>query len=353
MKKILSNKNNVKLLGRTISIDDTLWCALSATGIEFEFTGKHLELNILGDDNATNKETDVTFLARFAIFVNEKRIIDEQINFSKKCFTVVDEVNVVNATIKVLKLSEAPMSLMGIEELICDDNASIKPVAKLSKSIEFIGDSITCGYGVDAPNELTPFSTATEDPTKAYAYLTAKELGWDYSLVSYSGHGIISGYTEGDEPYIDELVPPFYPLVGHSNGKVNGVNVTNGDWDFSSFSPDYIMINLGTNDDSYCKEYKDRQEHFRDEYVNFIKQVRSYNPSSKIICVLGLMGDRLYPYVEEAVSIYIKVTGDTNICCFPITPQDSSNGYGADYHPSCLSHKLASKAVSDNMRSFL
>lgn len=353
MKKLLPNNNNTKIIGRTINVESNLWCALSATGIEFNFTGKHLDITILGDDNSVNPDFLITFLARFAIYVNDNRIVDEQINFKNKCYTIIDEATEVNAIIKVLKLSEAPMSLMGIGDIICDDSAIITPVVKQSKSIEFIGDSITCGYGVDAPNELTPFSTATEDPTKAFAYLTAKNLGMDYSLVSYSGHGIISGYTEGDVPYLEELVPPFYPLIGHSCGEVNGKCITNDAWNFNSFSPDYIMINLGTNDDSYCKDYKDRQEQFRNEYVNFIKLVRSLNPTSKIICVLGLMGDRLYPYVEEAVSIYKKATGDDNICHFPITPQNPSNGYGADYHPSSLSHKLASEEVINNLRSLL
>ena len=43
--------------------------------------------------------------------------------------------------------------------------------------IEFIGDSITCGYGIDEMNEKGYFSTATENFTKSYAYITAENLG--------------------------------------------------------------------------------------------------------------------------------------------------------------------------------
>lgn len=56
-------------------------------------------------------------------------------------------------------------------------------------------DSITCGYGVDDEDRSHQFSTKTEDATKAYAYKTAQLLNADYSLVSYSGHGVVLGYT--------------------------------------------------------------------------------------------------------------------------------------------------------------
>lgn len=49
--------------------------------------------------------------------------------------------------------------------------------------MEFIGDSITCGYGVDDPDKEHHFKTATEDVTKAYAYKTALALNADYSMV--------------------------------------------------------------------------------------------------------------------------------------------------------------------------
>ena len=54
------------------------------------------------------------------------------------------------------------------------------------RAIEFIGDSITCGYGVDDEVAEHHFATGTEDTTRAYALRTARKLGVDYSLVSLS-----------------------------------------------------------------------------------------------------------------------------------------------------------------------
>ena len=75
------------------------------------------------------------------------------------------------------------------------------------KYIEFIGDSITCGYGIDTACEANTFSTTNENVNKAFSYLTAAALGADASFVSYSGHGLISGYTGNpDIPTLDELI---------------------------------------------------------------------------------------------------------------------------------------------------
>ena len=97
---------------------------------------------------------------------------------------------------EIIKLSESPMSAVGIEAF-AEGSAEALPEKPLK--IEFIGDSITCGYGVDDEDENHQFTTATEDVTKAYAYKTAKALDAEYSMFSASGYGIVSGYTEGDE----------------------------------------------------------------------------------------------------------------------------------------------------------
>lgn len=76
--------------------------------------------------------------------------------------------------------------------------------------MEFIGDSITCGYGVDDEVAEHQFKTATEDVTRAYAYKTARMLNADYSMFSASGYGIITGYTEGDVKLEDQRLPQFY-----------------------------------------------------------------------------------------------------------------------------------------------
>ena len=56
-------------------------------------------------------------------------------------------------TIRLIKLCEAAFGKMGIISFIHD--GIMKPTAYKNKKIEFIGDSITCGYGIEAKNLST------------------------------------------------------------------------------------------------------------------------------------------------------------------------------------------------------
>ena len=141
------------------------------------------------------------------------------------------------------------MSTVGIKEIRCVGSA-IKPTEKKDMLIEFIGDSITCGYGIDDPDKDHHFVTATEDVTKAYAYLTAKTLDADYSMLSFSGYGIISGYTDNDNKVSAQTVPQFYTKLGYSWGKNGDFSPQESEWEFSGRQPDLVVVNLGTNDES-------------------------------------------------------------------------------------------------------
>ena len=73
--------------------------------------------------------------------------------------------------------------------------------------------------------------------------------------------------------------------------------------------------------------------------------MRSHNPEAKILCVLGMMGDRLYPFVEKAVADYTQQTGDSNITCMAFPVQLAEDGYAADWHPSIVTHDKATQRL--------
>lgn len=348
---IYAERYYVKYLGRTYFSDNILWLALSGGGIEFTFQGRYLELHLQGDDNVSSQATDDK--ARVAVFINGIRVTDEMITKDETCLVLIDNSFPSDYHVRVVKLSEAPMSIVGISRLIADTDAIFIPIETSGCKIEFIGDSITCGYGIDDSNLEHAFSTATEDVTKAYAYLTAQAFHADYSMVSYSGHGIISGYTETDEPQLSELVPPFYPLVGFSRGTYKGKAITKEAWDFCTFSPDLIVINLGTNDDSYCQDIKSRQEDFAANYTAFLKEVRAYNPHAVILCTYGLMNDRLHPYIDKAVSDYQNESGDNNVYRMRFTLQTDEDGYVVNFHPSIKTHHMAAWTLVKKIKEIM
>lgn len=348
----LPDAEHVKQIGRTELLEDTLWMAFSGSGAEFQFTGKKAVVTFQGD-SASLRVGNVDNHARIAIYVNGERVIDDMIDRAEKSYTVVESDTEEDCTIRIIKLSETAMSTVGIKRIEADAGAVIQPVEERDYLIEFIGDSITCGYGVDDEDRNHHFSTRTEDVTKTYAYKTAEALNADYSMVAISGYGVISGYTaDGSEKNTAQTLPQYYDKLGFSYGQYSGRTPQDCSWDFSGREPDLIVVNLGTNDDSYTLTDGERQEEFQTAYTAFIEQIRSCNPDARIVCTLGIMGDRLYPYVEQAVETYTAQTGDECVTAMKFDPQSASDGYAADWHPTEATHRKAAEKLTTYIESF-
>ncbi|ETT55647.1 SGNH/GDSL hydrolase family protein [Paenibacillus sp. FSL P4-0338] len=342
--------HHVRIIGRTHWMGEVLWLALSGGGVEFSFYGRAARITLQGDDIAATGNN----LARIGISVNGRRVIDDQVDQPRKTYTVFESDTAQEVTVRITKLSEAAMSTVGISEIEVEAEGGIMPTPSPQHTIEFIGDSITCGYGVDDEEALHTFSTATEDVTKAYAYLSAEQLGADYSMVCYSGYGIITGYTENDQKLTTHLLPDYYERVGKSEGRFGGSLLPQETpWDFSRFTPELIVINLGTNDDSYTKEDSAKQADYAENYVSFLQKVRRNNPDSTILCTLGIMGDRLYPVLEQAVGRYTKETGDSRISVMKFEVQREEDGYAVDFHPSQLTHRKAADRLTSEIRRLM
>lgn len=345
-----ATEKHVKIIGRTYYYNDVLWLALSGGGVEFSFIGKKAEVTIKGDSVALSDNNQ----ARIGIYVNGKRVIDDMVNKTLKTYTLFESESEQDVTVRIIKLSEAAMSTIGIHGITVDSKEGIKPTSDNVHKIEFVGDSITCGYGVDGENEQHSFSTSTEDVTKAYAYKAVQELQADYSMVSYSGYGIISGFTHNDQKLTSQLLPDYYERVGKSDGKFDGVlEPQSVSWDFNKFIPDLIVINLGTNDDSYTKDDADKQAEYAEQYIEFLKMVRRNNANATILCTLGIMGDRLYPFLEQAVNDYTKETGDANLAAMKFDVQLTADGYGADWHPSVTTHSKAAEKLIPQIKGLM
>lgn len=340
---------HVKPLGRTIFDEDVLWMDFTCTGAAFNIEAKFLEIEIAGDSGARMRK-DNGSAARIGVFVNGEKKVDQMILKQNQKIVVFDESSVVKGEVQIVKLSEGANSMAGIVSINTDVNGKISPVKNKKLKIEFVGDSITCGYGVDDLDRNHHFATATEDGTKTYAYKTAKALDADYSFVSVSGWGIYSGYTSDGMRNDKSLVPSIYTKSGYTH--TSSYNITkrpqNLEWDFSNFEPDVVVINLGTNDASYCKTDKLKNEYVK-AYVDFIKVVRQKNPKAKIICALGIMGQDLYPEVEKAVN----QSGDKNVYALKLDVQLQSDGYAADWHPSEKSHEKAALKLTNKIKEIL
>jgi len=336
---------NVKKVGRTYENDKELWLALSGSGAEFVFTGDTLKITMVGNRSGGQEEP------RVAVYVDGERKADEMLPDTPKDIEIKGKGSE-PVTVQIIKLSEAAHSCCAVTAIDAA-GGSIKPAPARTHKIEFIGDSITCGYGVDDEDKDHHFSTSTEDCTKAYAFKTARLLDADYSLFSYSGWGIISGYTDSGKKVPNQQVPKVYEKLAYTNSKGFGsVTPQSMAWDFSAFQPDAVVINLGTNDASYAGEDPKRREDYTTSYVKFLKTVREKNPNARIFCTLGIMDGRLNSCVEDAARIYTEETGDDNVRTFLFRMQDMQNdGLVADWHPTEKTHQKSAEDLAEFIRS--
>lgn len=340
-KSFSATEEYVKLTGRTLISNDTTWLVQSGSSAEFTVTGKSAEITLAGDSSINNDEN---YRSRYAVLVDGEIIEDSVMSSDEKTLTLFDQETVRTAKIKIIHLSEAMNGAVGVKSIsvTSDYTVPVVPEPKKELSIEFIGDSITCAYGVEGLSSSESFKTTTENFMKSYAYLTAQKLNADYSAVSYSGHGIISGYTSG-EKNTDSLIPDCYELTGKLSDYASA-------WNFDDHSNDVVVINLGTNDSSYVsKDTENRSPEFVEGYADFLKTVREKNPDAYIICTLGTMGDELYEYVEVAVEQYSTSQNDSRIMCYKSAVQNQADGIGSDWHPSAVTQQKSAYVLADKI----
>ncbi len=210
------------------------------------------------------------------------------------------------------------------------------PVPK--RRIEFIGDSITAGYGNEGANEHCRFSATTENAYMTYAALTARALSAEHAAVAWSGKTI-----DG----ISEIYDRALPTRPESR------------WDARAWIPDVVVVNLGTNDVTRG----DQQFPFVQSYVKLLDRVRAQYPKALLVCAVGPMLTDTYPagkqtltraraYVHAAVTAK-KKAGDDRVIFIEFPVQDASNGYGCDYHPSLRTHQIMAERLTTALKTEL
>lgn len=225
--------------------------------------------------------------------------------------------------------------------LIIDNNGRLLTPQPLSeRTIEFIGNSITCGYGIESTDANDHFSYDTENHYFSYAQLTARALDATPMVVARSGIGIYRNYNGPKTGTPGECMPDHYDFTLFPEKDVR--------WDFSRFTPQVVCINLGTNDFS-TDNYDTKR--YEDAYYKFVGQVRNHYPEARIVLLCGSMlnGKELDDCRQalDNVAQRMEKKGDKAVYRFDFSPQDGRLKYGADWHPSYWQHqKMASELTS-------
>jgi len=215
-----------------------------------------------------------------------------------------------------------------------------------SRKIEFIGNSITCGYGNESTNPADHFEFETENHYYSYAQLTTRALQATTFIVARSGIGAYRNYGGPKEGTPDYDMPSQYDYTLYNDHSER--------WDFKRFQPDVVCINLGTNDLS-TPNYD--LTLLRKGYEKLLGQVRKGNPKAKIVLLAGSMLQgkelELCKQTLDAVAEQLHKNGDKEVYRFNFTPQAGDLKFGADWHPSIWQHEKMAAELTAYLRSLM
>lgn len=270
--------------------------------------------------------------------------------------------------VKVMYVIEGLFRNPEFRGFVLDKGCKLVEAPALSeRKIEFIGNSITCGYGVESIEMSDPFEDETENHWLTYANIVSDSLKAQHTSISRSGIGVYRNY-DGPKTGSAENMPWQYEYTLF--------NKHDEKWDFAKYQPQLVCINLGTNDlstDNYDIQLYEKN------YRMFLTTVRSKYPDAKIVLLTGpMLGkkesseqraalDRICADANKSGFTLVNKTvvdkkgkikkakklGDKEIYRFDFSFQKGDLGYGASWHPSKLQHQKMAKELLPFLKNLM
>lgn len=245
------------------------------------------------------------------------------------------------------------------------------PVTNKKIKLEFIGDSITSGEGTYGAAPDTDWLTMYMSCSQNYATMTTKALDAEYRLISQGGWGVLSGW---DNDPRHNIPCRYEKICGLSGGPLHEKLGAAKPYDFPSWKPDAIIVNLGTNDASafnqpefvvpetgeIFKQHKNADGSYNEEdisrfkqaVIDFLMMIRRNNPDSHIVWVYGMLGYDLTFAITDAMNTYRTITGDQNTA-FLHLPCMTAENVGSHSHPGVKCHERAAAVLTEYLQTKL
>lgn len=295
--QVKPNNQKITYMGRIAATED------SAT---FYWPGTSATINFIG----TNIKVTMQSLREKGFFYaivdnDETKAFKFGLDSIKKTITLAENLSNGKHSLQLYKLSNNTSANIFYGFEIGGKAKLCKPSKLPKRKIEFYGNSITAGHGVDVP-EGKGDSGRPEFFNNYYTYaaLTARHFEAQSSTVARSGIGIMVSWFPEIMPEVYDRLDPF-----DSTSK----------WDFSKYTPDVVVINLFQND--YWLTNNPNHEQFKrrfgttkpteyfiiKSYQDFVSSIRAKYPNAHIICALGNMnatelGSKWPGYIEKAIA---------------------------------------------------
>jgi len=316
-------KNNIdkfKTQGRTSFVNDVLMIDYTASGIEFE-------ANCQGDvyvefDTLSIRDSADIGGCYFTIIVDgvkKDRDFCHITDVGKTNFCIAQGLSSGKHTFAIYRQTEIEHSEIGISSIALSGDLLNAPEEK-DLYIEFIGDSISTGYGNLTTGTTNASKPIYQDGTQAFPYLVAEGLNADFSVVARQGIGIKYGYQS-----IGMLT--VYPLLRHMRDSKT-------EYDFVR-QPDIVVLALGTNDTAFGES----DANIKKSFIDMINLIKSKNPKAKIVWPYGMMTSRANTVILNSISEAGGV--ENGIYSVAVT----ENVSGGNWHPSAQGQKVIANQI--------
>lgn len=338
----LKSFRGIELLGRFSLRDDEYSANWPASGIRFAVLPQANNDQITV--NMTYKNCVNNCKYYIGVFVDKEEISKTEINSSNDLVTATfpskasSDGTTRPRVVELRKITEVSSGdaegTMVLGDLQLSGGTLMGSTASSAqRRILVVGDSITCGYGVDQ-NDPCAFQASTEDVTHAYAYVLSRAVEADIDVVAWSGKGVVRNY--GDANKLSDL-----PMPGYYNRTLAteaATSVENNYWMPHRYSPNLVMISLGTND--YSTQPQPSDDQFISGYVNFIHQIQKDHPTAKILTICqplnnGNQCKNTEAAAKQAVVDYVAV---------PYSTMDG--GWGCSGHPNYASQQNIAQYIT-------
>ena len=310
--------------GRYASLDDgSISFDWSGVYIDIRFTGTYLAMEVSDTKrNFFNHTVDGTTQDKFTtegdhttvVLFDNKEAQGEHI-------------------IRIQKATEAEQGQVTIHSFTTDGEILSADDLALPRHIEFYGDSLTCGYGTESESGDEPFMPETENCCYTYAALTAAHFGADYNLISHSGRGLVRNY--GDAESTSEFTTTMSSRAFRTFDEV-----VESAWDFqqSHYSPDAIVITLGTND--FSTQPRPAVEVYIEGYRKLIDGLRqAWGKQLPVLCVVHS------PHAVECVREMVATIDNCAMADISNDVYNRTTDLGASEHPNKFGQAKMAKIV--------
>lgn len=364
-KFIPADIKEIRILGRTVENKNPLVLFWTGSGIEFNYEGTELWCEF---------ESDYSCYEQWiAVFVNGALLTRQMLDKGKQKVCLLRNLQTKKVNhVKVIKEVQAmpgdEAAYLAIRALYGDGTFCTLPEPECK--IEFIGDSITSGEGSYGSQSEQDWIAMWFSATQAYPHFVAEKLKAEYRVFSQSGYGVYCAYDNN----LDHVMPLYYEQVcGVLSGESNRALGVKEPYEFESWQPDYIVINLGTNDGGafHNPEWRDEETGRRNQMQNgpdglpaaeclekvqnavteFLVMVRKHNPEARIFWAYGMMGTVVETAVKAGIEEYRARTEDVKVHYIALD-EIKGEQIGARFHPGVIGHKAAADAICEEILKY-